>query len=59
MILENTAIKIIPMLIILGNIPFFLVIQVKYASIGEEIANIVQPLIITLLYTPLVIIATM
>ena len=56
--LDNIEIIIMPRLIILGNKPFSLVIQVKYASIGENKANIVHPIIIILLYTPFVINAT-
>ena len=42
---------IIPTEIIFGNIPFSLVIQVKYAIIGEKHANIVQPFINAKPYT--------
>ena len=38
-----------PILIIFGKIPFSFVIQVKYASIGEQRANIVHPIINILL----------
>lgn len=36
MILENIDANIIPVLIILGKIPFSFAVQVKYASIGEK-----------------------
>ena len=41
--------EIIPTLIAFGNRPFSFVIQVKYANIGEQNANIVQPIMKLLL----------
>ena len=48
-ILDNIDTIIIPILIILENIPFSFVIHVKYANIGEQNANKVHPIIIILL----------